>query len=421
MRSLVRSFFMAPLLWTVPLAAWSQGATAVPFLLISPSPEANGMAGTSVAVQRADPLGAVFAPAQVGLASFSTGVTGSFYPTRTDWLPQLSIPDLNTTAWAIQGGVLLNDFIDVPVRLGLGVAYHRVDFNLGKFVTTSPGNPAGVAYYDSYENASGVTIGVGCEYLVRLAFGYTFRSIKSHLSPIGTEMEQGPAEADVSAHDYSGYLLLPVVDLVDAATGGDAQLYGRLRPFADLSVGIAMNNLGDKVAYMGASQDDPLPRTAREGVAVAGGLRLQGWEVAGATWSREGEDLLVVRAFDGTWEYQSGFGDLEFGHNVLAGHSSENIGLRTGWELRMMEFFTYREGGYRQESLNYETRGITLQLAGVLKGVALLAGNEAPPWLLFARDHVDLQYHQSEYASESSPLANTKFKGLSLSIKIMPL
>jgi hypothetical protein len=421
MRSPVGSSFLALLLWALPLPAMSQGEAAIPFLVISPSPEANGMAGTSVAVKRADPLGAVFSPAQVGLAAFSTGVTGSFYPAKTDWFPPFALPDLTFNAWAIQGGVLVNDFIDVPVRLSFGLAYHRVDLKLGKFATVSSEGPAVVSYYDSYEQANGITVGVGCEFLVRAAFGYTFRSVISHLSPIGTEMEQGPAEADVSAKDYSGYIMLPIVQIVEETTGGSSELYGRLHPFADLSVGFAMNNLGDRVVYSDVSQNDPLPRTAREGVGVAGGLRLQGWEVAGATWSREGEDLLVVRTPSGAWEYQSGFGDLAFGHNVLAGHSSENVGLRAGWEIRLMEFFTYREGALRQASQRYETRGITIRLAGLLKGLAFAAGGDAPAWLLFARDHVDLQYHQAAYTWPGSVVGGTDFKSLSLSLKATPL
>ncbi len=112
-----------------------------------------------------------------------------------------------------------------------------------------------------------------------------------------------------------------MVGLIDAATGGSTEFYGTLRPFADLSLGFGINNIGDKIVYVDAAQADPLPRTAREGIAVAGGLRLQGWELGGATWSREGEDLLVVRQNNGTWEYQSGFGDLEFGKQRDRGES----------------------------------------------------------------------------------------------------
>jgi hypothetical protein len=409
------------LLSAVPPSASSQGEAAVPFLLLSPSPETNGMAGISVAVQRADPLSSIFSPAQVGLASLSTGVAGSFYPEETRWLPGWGTLSPSYKAWAAQGTVLLNDFLDMPVRVGVGLAYHRVDFDIGQFSVTNSSGPEVIETFEAYENATGLTLGVGFEYLVKAGFGYTFRSIISHLSPLGTEMEKGAAEADVPAKDYSCYLLLPMVDLIDAATGGSTEFYGTLRPFADLSLGFGINNIGDEVVYVDAAQPDPLPRTAREGVGVAAGLRLQGWEVGRVTWSREGEDLLVVRQNNGTWEYQSGFGDLEFANNVIAGHSSGNVGIRTGWQLQMGEFFTYRQGAYRQPYNNYDTEGLTFQLAGILKGIAYAAGDKAPSWLLFARDHFDFQYHQSKYTSETSGVDNTQFKALTLLIKVSPL
>jgi hypothetical protein len=405
----------------VPPSASSQGQAAVPFLLLSPSPETNGMAGISVAVQRTDPLSSIFSPAQVGLASLSTGIAGSFYPEETQWGGQMISITPAYHAWAARAGVLLNDFVKMPVRVGFGFAYHRVDIDYGEFAVTGPNGPDVIETFEAHENATGLTLGVGLEYLVKAGFGYTFRSISSHLSPVGTEMEKGAGEADVPSNDYSCYLLLPMVDLIDAATGGSTEFFSVIRPFADLSLGFGMNSIGDKIVYVDAAQADPLPRTAREGIAAAGGLRLQGWELGGATWSREAEDLLVVRQNNGTWEYQSGFGDLEFGNNVVAGNSSGNVGIRTGWQLRLGEFFTYRQGTYRQEYNNYETEGMTFQLAGILKGIAYAAGTEAPSWLLFARDHLDVQYHQAEQTSQMYGVNSTPYKGLTVVITATPL
>jgi hypothetical protein len=139
------------------------------------------------------------------------------------------------------------------------------------------------------------------------------------------------------------------------------------------------------------------------------------------TWSREAEDLLVVRHSEGSWEYQSGLGDIDFGNNVIAGHSSDNVALRTGWQVQLGEVFTYRQGTLRQTNYNYDTDGMTFQLAGILKGLVLAAGEGAPSWLLLARDHIDVQYHQSEYTSETNLLSGTQFKGLTFVVQGLPL
>ena len=287
--SLIASFFLL----AIPPSARSQGEAALPFLLLSPSPEANGMAGISVAVHRADPLSAVFSPAQVGLTSLSTGASGAFYAAETDWFPQFQIAGLTYSAWAMQGGVRLNDFISLPLRLGIGLAYHQVDFDLGTFVVTNTSGQV-IDRFNSSENATGLTLGVGLEYIVKAGFGYTFRSISSRLSGVGTEAEKGTGEADVAAKDYAGYLMLPLVQLVEAAAG-PIESEGGFRPFADLSLGFAFNNIGDKVVYLDAAQADPLPRTSRAGVGITAGVRLNEWELGGLTWSREAEDLLVIR------------------------------------------------------------------------------------------------------------------------------
>ena len=379
------------------------------------------MAATAVAVERTDPLATVFSPAQVGLASLSTGIRGAFYPGKAEWDVQYSLPDLGYTAWAVQGGVRLNDFVDLPLRVGLGVAYHRVDLNLGEFSVTNSSGPTVIGTFNSFEYATGVTIGLGFEYLVKGGFGYTFRSISSHLSPIGIEEGGGgTGVADVAAKDFGGYLSFPIVDLIEALPHNSGKNHTGVRAFADLSLGFAINNIGDQVVYVDAAQPDPLPRTARAGLGAAAGVRYAGWELVGATWSREGEDLLVVRkdSQNWEWEYQSGFGDLKFGHNVIAGHSSDDVALHTGWQLQFGEFFTYREGAYRQSNWSYETNGLTFRLAGLLKGIALAAGSDAPSWLLFLRDHLDVQYHR---AKSGDLYELSKFEGLSVVLNVMPL
>jgi hypothetical protein len=422
MRLSLAFLFVPLLLASLPQPASSQGATAVPFLLIAPSPEANGMAGISVAVRRADPISSIYSPAQVGLASLSTGAAGSFYPEDTKWWGQMIPISPTYKAWAAQGGVLLNDFIKMPVRVGIGLAYHRVDINYGKFSIMGPSGPEVIGTFESSEYATGLTLGVGFEYLVKAGFGYTFRSITSYLAAIGNTMGQvAGVTAEAPARDYSGYLMLPVVDLVDAATGGSTQFYRVLRPFADLSLGFGVNNVGDQIVYVDGAHPDPLPRIAREGIGVAGGLRLQEWELASATWSREAEDLLVIRYSDGTWEYKSGSGDIEFGNNVIAGDLTGNVGIRTGWQLRLGEFFTYREGTYKQQDNNYDTDGFTFQLAGLLKGIAYTAGPDAPSWLLFMRDHVDVQYHQASQSSQMYGVDRIPFKALTLHLTVTPL
>jgi len=73
-------------------------STAVPFLLINSSPDANGQGCTSISRISDDPYAINFNPAHLGLSSTQTNAMFSFYPTKTLWLPGLGLEDLTFNA-----------------------------------------------------------------------------------------------------------------------------------------------------------------------------------------------------------------------------------------------------------------------------------------------------------------------------------
>jgi len=401
---------------TCSLSGRAQGEAAVPFLLLSPSSEANGMGGTTIALPRFDPTASVFSPAQVGISALTTNVRVGFYPTNSGLPIGYTLQDMSYTAWAASVGVCLNDFVDLPLRIGIGLAYHRVDEDLGTFTITGSAGPTPIGTFEAYENGSGIVFGVALEYLLRFGFGYTFRSVESHLSPIGTEQEVGNGEANGNANDYSFLLDAPLVSIVEEIAGDRLLSSEKVRPFLDLAGGLGWNNVGDKLVYVDPAQADPFPRTARTGIALRGGVRITrhtDWEIISAAWSREADDLLVTRKQDGTWEYQSGLGDIQFGENVIQGRSTDDVTLRSGWQVQVGEIFTYRIGSVKTY-VAYDTRGYTVQLAGFLKGITEILGSDTPGWLTFARDHLDMQYHSADYEAQPGGTNLTSYSGVSI-------
>ncbi len=402
-------------------SARGQSEAAVPFLLVSPSSEANGMGGTTIAMERFDPTSSVFSPAQVGLAALTTNFRFGLSPSTSKTLMATIVPDLKYSAWATSAGVLLNDFVEIPLRIGVGVGFHRVENDLGKFTITSSSGPTPIGSFESTESASGFVVGVGVEYLVRFGFGYTFRSVESKLSPVGTEQEQGTGTANGNTHDYSFLLEAPLVSIVNSLSQQDLCIGENLQPFFDLNAGIGWNNVGDEIVYVDPAQADPFPRTARVGIAVQGGVCLNDgpvWEMMSLAWSREAEDLLVLRNSSG-WEYQSGLGDIQFGTNVIEGKLTGNAGLRCGWQIQAAEVFTYR-AGIGKGTTSYETSGMTIRLTGLLKGISRLAGSNSPAWLLFARDHVDLQYHHVSTTMQAPVSTDISSSAITLVYRVMP-
>ncbi len=228
------------LLSIVPLAAFGQGESAVPFLLIAPNSRASGMGESGVAL--ADDAAAMFwNPA--GL-SFLEGKEISI--THANWLPQFGQSDLFYE--------YLNFRYPVPSwrgMLGASVTY----LNLGEFTRTLSTGPDPVGTFKSFEFA--VTLGYGTRVTNSLGLGLNLRFIHSNLSPIGTEQEEGAGRASTVSFDVAtlwrpSNFRLPLIGL---------QLGNRF------GFGFNLSNLGPKVTYIDAAQADPLPTNLRLGFA----------------------------------------------------------------------------------------------------------------------------------------------------------
>jgi hypothetical protein len=70
----------------------AQGEAAVPFLLIQPSANLNGMAGAYTALPTNDTFGAYYNPAQLGF--FGQCENFSYQYMKVDWLPSFNFSGL---------------------------------------------------------------------------------------------------------------------------------------------------------------------------------------------------------------------------------------------------------------------------------------------------------------------------------------
>ncbi len=87
--------------------AQGPGSVGVLFLLIQPSPRANGMGDASVSSIENDALGILFNPARLGMAAGNNHFIVEFYPDKTIWLGALA-PDILYDAKTFVGGSLLS-------------------------------------------------------------------------------------------------------------------------------------------------------------------------------------------------------------------------------------------------------------------------------------------------------------------------
>jgi hypothetical protein len=412
----------------------SQGESAVPFLLISPYAEANGMGEASIATRTDDPLAAIWNPAHLGMQSltryFSVGTNTGI------WLPSFN-SDTKYRTLAINAGMNLGKTFGFSPAFSLGFGYSRVYLDLGEFIRTGSGGPEEISRFHSDESSDQWTIGIGLDHWIKLSGGLTFKHIVSNLSPIGTEQEQGTGVASVNAVDYGVLLDVPVMDIISRALQSSLEIYPHVNPLLDLSFGLSRDNLGDKVVYVDPAQADPLPRAARVGVGLhIGVLYLSDgieWNPFSFKWTIEANDMLVRRypeivdslghvVSESHWEYLNGLGDISFFNEVILGKTNRETIKKKGWELNLFEVLAIRGGRFQEDrergDRNFITSGFGIRLSGILKAIRILSPESSSNEIVnFLFKHVDVRYDESTYdGGSNSPLDGTKFRGISLAI-----
>jgi hypothetical protein len=382
-----------------PAAAWAQGETAVPFMRITTSPEGNGMGGISASQPTTDAFAPLANPGQPGVFSLTNLFNAGTYAPRTNWLPQFNISGLTYGATAFNAGYNVRDLLSLPFGLSAGIGYSRVSLDLGTVAVTSSEGPAVMGKFEAEEHYDSYSIALGFDYIVRLGLGTNLKRIESRLSPIGTEQEQGSGTATAAATDFGLLLEVPVAESITALSGTSLEVAPRVFPFLDLSLGYVKANVGDEMTYVDEAQSDPLPRTAIAGLGFeAGVLGKSGasdWKIISFRLARQADDLLVSRNPDGTIEYQSGLGDIEFWQNVVLGQENVKIMMRGGWQIQVAEILSLRGGSVESTGLSYATSGYSICLGGLLKLIGLLAAEPNESWTAFASDHFDLQFHRA--------------------------
>ncbi len=401
-------------------SASAQGEAALPFLLLSPSAVSRGMGETSVALFRDDPFASIDNPAHLGMFSRSNYFSAGY--DYSVWLPQFQQSDLTLNIFGFNGGVNLKKQFGIAPELSVGLGYSRLRLDLGGFSVTSPDGPEVITTFDAYETADNYSIGVGYHYWISVAAGYTFKQVNSVLSPFNVQGQDRSGSVEFSTYDIGLFLSAPVMEIIGDATGSPVTIGSDVRPLLDLNVGLAKNNMGDEmVVYIDPDQADPQPRYARAGVGIELGFAYAkdqtDWRPVFFSWTRESNDLLVVRYPAPTDSngnpfgdppppgYREGFGDIRFIDDLILGKSNPDAIIKTGWQIDFGEVVSFRGGTYdasdRSGGRLFTTSGYTIRLAGMFKILNLLdVRAESGSILATIMDHIDVRYTRGDVSAD---------------------
>jgi hypothetical protein len=403
----------------------SQGETAVPFLLIYPSPDANGWGNVGTAVISDNPISTIANPAQLGIFSLSHYFSASSYAPKTNWLPVFGLSDLTYSVWAVQGGYDISKELSLPFPISVGAAYSRIDLNLGEFERRDANNTY-LGTFESHEYSENISVAIGVDYFVKAGIGWNFKSIRSVLASVGPQVDGGEAKA--SATDFGLMIQAPLFDILKKAGTEQINLSTDIEPLFNLTFGYASSNLGNaRVVYVDASRTDPLPRNVTIGLNAEIGITMnvneRPWKMFAFTLAREAEDLLVVRKPGGSFEFQSGLGDISFFDNVILGKVNSRENVHKGWQLNFGDFIFVRGGSFSESpsfgNRNYVTSGFGIRISGLFKTMQVVSPESMEnTTFAFIAKHFDFGYDHARYDAENGhPLGRTTFNALTLVIR----
>lgn len=390
------------------------GITAIPFLQLPTSAEMYGMGYTSVALTSSDPMISFYNPAQLGMQSFNNNISVGY--NSSDWLPGYH-QGYKLTSFALTGGIDLGKYIKEIPPISIGFGYSNLKLNFGSFL-----HGDGYGAIGSYDKTDNFTLSAGVDYYVRASLGFTYKHVFSKLGgrvKINGILKEPSATADL--YDWGVFIQAPLFPILEKTMDRPFKINQNIYPVFDLTFGFSNSNLGkNSIYYISSEQADPLPRTARSGIGALAGFKYEAGGVSimplSAKWSVEANDVLVKPKNPHGWEYQSGFGDINFFKEVILGKTNYETEKLKGWELNFFETISLYGGRFEEDldmgARHFNTNGWSIRSSGVFKVLRIifpdLLGNNV---LSYTLNHLDFRYSTSEAKTDNpySPLNKVKF------------
>ena len=372
----------------------AQGEAAVPFLVLQQSPQFTGAAQVGVAVPPIDPMGFYLNPAVLGETSKEFNFTTLFLPSKVDWLNSGRITS-NTFGMSL-GYNFKESFLHIPLSIGLGYVNNKLDYG-GLFL--SPFGYESFGTINNYDEFQSFSIGVSYEYFISISLGLSLKSFKSDLGVQPTENEVELLVVDESAADYGVLITAPISKLFyDDVVLKLKEGWG-IKPKTNISIGYSLTNIGDEIQYLDIAQRDPIPRTARLGYNINLGFDFVTDDIKFNLLDYyllvEAEDILVNKKTEENHEtgYQSAFGDIQFGKQLLNLEGDDNVVLRKAHMFRLLETVTFSIGRFDGRGFpNRKTNGITISTTGLSKYLAANFDNEI---IQFIANHFSVEYYNT--------------------------
>ncbi|MCS7004570.1 MAG: type IX secretion system outer membrane channel protein PorV [Cytophagales bacterium] len=210
--------------------------TAVPFLTITPDARAAGMGEAGVATSP-DANATFWNPSKLAFVEGRIGVAASYTP----WLQKI-VQDM----WIFYG----SGYYRLNNQQTLGIGFRYFDLGEMQFIDANKNITAPPAFPREYAFDASYAMKLSKKFSMGVSARYIYSNLTGGISVPGADLRPGQS----AAADISAYWTNP-----DLSLGG--------RP-TTLSLGGSISNIGAKISYSNAAQQDFLPTNLRLGTAL---------------------------------------------------------------------------------------------------------------------------------------------------------
>ncbi len=375
-----KSIGLVFLLLIIVESTYPRGYSALLSLNHTPSPVSQSLGNAGNAISTEDAFGLWHNPAHAGMAALENNLMVNLYPAEVH-LKRNSFDGMSYSNFAALAGYDFgHDSSGLPLSIGFGVTKQKMNLGIPKIDSTYhlfTNNP--------YERIDGISAGACLDAGVKIAIGFTYKSIASDYFS-WLMKDSSKAEYKTTAADIGILAVVPLAESFD--------LLGDLKFDASASIGLAFSNIGGKMAYQ--SKDDPLPRTANLGYSITIDIGYKGiinyYKLLRAEWTMEYEDFLV-RTTNNKIEYEAIFSDLNVIQNIFLLKNPFRETIKYGAKFTLLNSILIMLGNYNSTGPRGEdhfTVGWGIKLHGLFD---YLAGETQSDLFSFLGRHFDMAFY----------------------------
>lgn len=381
------------------------------------SPEMLSMGSTGVAAFTDDAFAFHYNPAQLGSWSKTNNLSTGFYTSKvTPYREYFTGMKINN--YAICAGYnFLRVLPSLDISVGFGYLNNKFYFGENS-VFWNYGYPK-VSSDNVFNSFKAYSIGVGFHSAVDLSLGFTFKDYRLLWSDDPAVSGNLPDQKVPQMEEWGILLQIPVykiINMVDTTSVSE-----NILPFFNISIGTSVSQGCRLLSYGGLDYGAYYEQMAHLGYAFNVGTDIRAASrhirIIEINWNTQADNSFGYKDNPASSLFP-GFGNIEFGKNLIRRESSDRVSRLSGFSVGLANIIVFNSGSISPYyDITASFSGYTIKAQGVLELLPLFYSNRVIDYIAA---HVDIKYTHTNAFKDLGYLETT-YNGIQLTIKNIQL